>query len=243
MMNNIRFLIVYLVFSNFTHAQTVTTIGTQVWMAKNLNVSTFRNGDTIPEAKTNEEWEKAGNNKQPAWCYYDNDTKKGAKYGKLYNWYAVIDPRGLAPTGYHIPLNEEWASLYYFLGNEDGSGKKIKSANGWNNGVKECTNCSSWTQEYRRKAVCNSCKDSRKMPTSGNGTNRFGFNGLPSGYRSEDGSYYGIGDIIYWWSFSENNDYHAWCASLSLPSGVYDLLDVNNYKKKGEGLSVRCIKD
>ena len=64
MMNNIRFLIVYLVFSNFTHAQTV-TIGTQVWMTKNLNLSTFRNGDTFIEAKTNEEWEKAGNNKKP----------------------------------------------------------------------------------------------------------------------------------------------------------------------------------
>lgn len=61
------------------------TIGNQVWMAENLNVDKFRNGDPIPEAKSNEEWEAAGVNKQPAWCYYDNDSANGAKYGKLYN--------------------------------------------------------------------------------------------------------------------------------------------------------------
>ena len=105
------------------------TIGTQVWMSKNLDVAKFRNGDPIPEAKTDEEWEKAGKNKQPAWCYYKNDTANGAKYGKLYNWYAVIDPRGLAPTGYHIPSDAEWTTLENFLGVD--VGKKMKSTNGW----------------------------------------------------------------------------------------------------------------
>jgi uncharacterized protein (TIGR02145 family) len=60
-------------------------IGTQTWMAENLNVSTFRNGDPIPEAKSNEEWIAAGENKQPAWCYYNNDADNGRIYGKLYN--------------------------------------------------------------------------------------------------------------------------------------------------------------
>lgn len=82
-------------------------IGDQIWMAENLNVEKFRNYETIPEAKTKSEWEEAGENKQPAWCYYDNDPVNGAKYGKLYNWYAVIDPRGLAPSGWHIPNEAE----------------------------------------------------------------------------------------------------------------------------------------
>jgi len=106
----------------------VTTIGNQWWMTKNLNVSTFRNGDPIPEAKSDEEWEKAGQNKQPAWCYYDNDPTNGVKYGKLYNWYAVSDSRGLAPVGYHIPSDAEWTILTDYLGR---ASAKMKSEQGW----------------------------------------------------------------------------------------------------------------
>ncbi len=112
------------------------TIGNQVWMTENLNVDKFRNGDPIPEAKTDEEWEKAGENKQPAWCYYDNDTVNGSKLGKLYNWYAVSDSRGLAPVGYHIPSNEEWTMLSEYLGGELKAGVKMKSKSGWyDNGI------------------------------------------------------------------------------------------------------------
>lgn len=64
-------------------------VGDQIWMGRNLDVSTFRNGDPIPYAETDEEWEEAGENGEPAWCYYDNDPENGEKYGKLYNWYAV----------------------------------------------------------------------------------------------------------------------------------------------------------
>jgi uncharacterized protein (TIGR02145 family) len=110
-------------------ASTEVTIGTQVWMTKNLDVATFRNGDPIPQAKTNEEWKKAGENQQPAWCYYDNDPANGVKYGKLYNWYAVNDSRGIAPVGYHIPSDAEWTKLEDFLGSD--TGKKMKSKNGW----------------------------------------------------------------------------------------------------------------
>jgi len=78
------------------------------WMAENLNVNKFRNGDAILEAKTKEEWKKANENKQPAWCYYNNDPAKGEKYGKLYNWYAVNDSRGLAPKGCHVPSTDEY---------------------------------------------------------------------------------------------------------------------------------------
>ncbi len=78
-------------------------IGEQVWMAENLNVSTFRNGEPILQTITKTDWENAIKNKKPAWCYYDNDIKNGEKYGKLYIWFAVNDPRGLAPIGWHIP--------------------------------------------------------------------------------------------------------------------------------------------
>jgi uncharacterized protein (TIGR02145 family) len=100
-----------------------------VWSTINLNESRFRNGDLIPEAKTAEEWIAAGNAKRPAWCYYDNDPKNGNKYGKLYNWYAVKDTRGLAPIGWHIPSDLEWPLLEFNLG--DDAGKKMKSSSGW----------------------------------------------------------------------------------------------------------------
>jgi uncharacterized protein (TIGR02145 family) len=98
-------------------------IGSQTWMAENLNVSKFRNGDLIPEAKTKEDWEQAGKNKQPAWCYYNNDPTNSAKFGILYNWYAVNDPRGLSPAGYHVPTDAEWTSLTTFLGGVEAAGK------------------------------------------------------------------------------------------------------------------------
>ncbi len=106
-------------------------IGNQVWMLENLDVENFLNGDLIPQAKTAEEWENAGKNNEPAWCYYDNDGSNGAKYGKLYNWYAVNDPRGLAPEGYHIPSNTELTELTDSLGHENVAGTKMKSTSGW----------------------------------------------------------------------------------------------------------------
>ncbi len=95
-------------------------IGNQVWMAENLNVGKFRNGDLIPEVKTNEKWMKAGDEGKPAWCYYNNDPAYGKKYGKLYNWYAANDKRGLAPKGWHIPSLAEYQSMgavFSFEGN------------------------------------------------------------------------------------------------------------------------------
>ena len=107
------------------------TIGTQTWTSKNLDVSTFRNGEPIPEAKSKEEWEKAGENKTAAYCYYEYDSKNGKVYGKLYNWYAVNDSRGLAPKGYHISSDAEWTILTEFLGGRDIAGKKMKSRDEW----------------------------------------------------------------------------------------------------------------
>ncbi len=125
--------------TNSTKGSTTTTkdyktvkIGNQIWMTENLNVDRFRNGDLIPEAKTVDEWELAEKNKQPAWCYYNNDPANGKKYGKLYNWYAVNDSRGLAPAGFHIPSDSEWTTLTTYLGGEDIAASKLKSNSGWN---------------------------------------------------------------------------------------------------------------
>jgi uncharacterized protein (TIGR02145 family) len=107
------------------------TIGKQVWMTRNLDISTFRNGDSIPEAKTQGEWKAYKQAGEPAWCYYDNDTGKRAEYGKLYNWYAVSDPRGLAPKGWHVPTDAEWTVLTDLLGGTKKAGAKMKSKQGY----------------------------------------------------------------------------------------------------------------
>ncbi len=106
-------------------------IGSQIWMTENLNVDRFRNGDLIPEAKTANEWVLAGKNEQPAWCYYYNDSMNGENNGKLYNWYAVNDSRGLAPIGWNIPSDEAWDVLSKSLGGNISSGKKLKSTYWW----------------------------------------------------------------------------------------------------------------
>ena len=212
-------------------------IGTQTWMAENLNVPTFRNGDLIPEAKTNEEWGKAEKEGKPAWCYYDNDPKNGAKYGKLYNWYAVNDSRGLAPDGWHICTYAEWSTLINHLG--DDAGKKMKSTTGWNNWEVDltCSNCENWNAEYRKKTACHVCKDTRlngKKAHSGNGTNSSGFSGLPGGSRSYNGNFYDSGNYGHW--IMASGQFQGQCLYAS------GYLDYSDYYKV-EGYSVRCLRD
>ena len=135
-------------------------IGAQTWTTKNLDVSKFRNGEAIPLAKTNAEWELAGQNQQPAWCYYENKGENGTTYGKLYNWFAVNDPRGLAPSGYHIPTDAEFTILTDYLGGDSIAGAKMKSTSGWNSfdGTKPCNVCKDWTDGYREgKDACKAC--------------------------------------------------------------------------------------
>jgi uncharacterized protein (TIGR02145 family) len=211
-------------------------IGTQTWMAENLNVERFRNGDLIPQAKTNEEWEKAGKEGKPAWCYYDNDPKNGAKYGKLYNWYAVNDPRGLAPAGWHVTSDAEWTTLGDQLGDE--AGNKMKSTSGWNGyGCKRCDGGSS-----QFKANCTSCKGTQANstdPFSGNGTNSSGFSGLPGGSRSNSGGFSSVGDGGCWWSSTELN---TSIANLRVLTSIIDSLSIIK-SSKALGLSVRCLRD
>ena len=118
-----------LILLSFTiKAQDVTIIGTQTWTTKNLDVTKYRNGDAIPQVQDKNAWAKL---KTGAWCYYENNTANGTTYGKLYNWFAVNDTRGLAPKGYHIPTDAEWSILTDNLGEE--AGTKMKSTSGWEN--------------------------------------------------------------------------------------------------------------
>jgi uncharacterized protein (TIGR02145 family) len=175
----------------------------------------------IPHVESNEEWKEAGENGQPAWCYYDNDPENGKKYGKLYNWYAVNDSRGLAPEGYHVPTDDEWTSLVEFLGGKKIGGHKMKSVEGWED----------WEDE-----------DGELQ--NGNGDNSSGFNGLPGGGRFPGGSFIdiiGYGAIV--WSATEydDNDF-AWYRLLSAINGRVDRIFFINYNKS-TGTSVRCLKD
>ncbi|MFM7339815.1 MAG: FISUMP domain-containing protein, partial [Bacteroidota bacterium] len=96
-----KYILLLIIFSGFVFSNSSAQkqeyqsvkIGNQVWMTKNLDIDKFRNGDPIPQAKTQKEWANAFNNKQAAWCYYEHSTTNGKIYGKLYNWYAVNDPR------------------------------------------------------------------------------------------------------------------------------------------------------
>ncbi|MCG8344260.1 MAG: fibrobacter succinogenes major paralogous domain-containing protein [Chlorobiales bacterium] len=103
-------------------------IGQQVWMAKTLDVTHYRNGDPILQVQDPNEWAMLTTG---AWCYYENDSLNGTLYGKLYNWYAVNDPRGLAPEGWHIPDDEEWQTLVDKLGGDRAAASYLKSVEGW----------------------------------------------------------------------------------------------------------------
>jgi uncharacterized protein (TIGR02145 family) len=98
------------------------------WMKQNLDVATYSNGDTIPEVTDSIQWASLTTG---AWCYYNNDPANEASYGKLYNWYAINDSRGLAPMGWHIPSSAEWDNLINVLGGSTKAGGNLKSISLW----------------------------------------------------------------------------------------------------------------
>lgn len=158
-------------------------IGKQVWMTANLNVDHYRNGDPIPEVHDPKEWTGLHTG---AWCYYNNDPANGAAYGKLYNWYAVNDQRGLAPEGWHVPSDTEWEALVQCLGGSAVAGGKMKE---------------------RRTTHWNS-------PNTG-ATNESGFSALPGGDRYNfNGNYSDMGDYANFWSSTESSNNFAWSRLL-----------------------------
>ena len=146
----------------------------QSWMSRNLDVATYRNGDPIPHVTDPAVW---GTLTTGAYCYYNNDsTTYAATYGKLYNWYAVNDSRGLAPEGWHIPTDFEWTILDDCLGgNNIGAGGPMKEIG-----------TTHWT-----------------TPNTG-ATNLSGFTGLPGGWRPNGGGFFNITNNGYWWSSTED---------------------------------------
>ena len=104
------------------------TICDQVWMLRNLDVSKYRNGDDIPQVTDATTWASLTTG---AWCYYENNSANGTVYGKLYNWFAVNDPRGLAPSGWHVASHTEWGTLQTCLGTDPGGKIKEEGTSHW----------------------------------------------------------------------------------------------------------------
>ena len=125
-----------------------------------------------------------------AWCYFNNDPANGTVYGKLYNWYAVNDPRGLAPFGWHIPSNSEWISLSDCLGGFSLAGGKIKETGTvhWLSPNTDANNASGWT-------------------------------GLPGGGRNNSGPFGDLGFAGIWWSSTEFNAVNAWHYNVDYNNG------------------------
>jgi uncharacterized protein (TIGR02145 family) len=103
----------------------IVTIGSQVWMAQNLKVNHYRNGDTIPNVIANNDWDSLTIG---ACCIYNTNSNLVSTYGSLYNWYAVTDNRNIAPVGWHIATDAEWQTLIDYLGGTDVAGGKLKEA-------------------------------------------------------------------------------------------------------------------
>jgi uncharacterized protein (TIGR02145 family) len=192
------------------------TICNQVWTKTNLNVTKYRNGDVIPQITDANQWAALNTG---AWCYYANTSSNGTSYGKLYNWYAVNDTRGLTPVGYHIPTDAEWSTMINCLDQNAIGG--YNSNNNAGGAMKE-TGTTHWY-----------------TPNTG-ATNSSGFTGLPGPNRNTNGTFNAIaGSVGSWWSSSENGTISAWCRVLNFDSkSVYR--GTNNKKV---GVSVRCIRD
>ena len=186
-------------------------IGQQEWMKKNLDVCKYRNGDVIPQVQDPTQWV---NLTTGAWCYYQNSTANGTVYGKLYNYYAVVDPRGLTPQGWHIPSDSEWNTLVTILGGSTVAGGKLKEVGTthWNN------------------------------PNTG-ATNESGFNALPGGIRNSNfgtlsnGYFSEIFNYGFWWSNPSNPQGSFNCSYNYAGAGFTDSIFSN------AGLSIRCIKN
>jgi len=187
------------------------TIGSQIWMAENLKTSKYNDGTIIPNITDNTQWE---NNTTGAWSFYNNDDANNAKYGKLYNWYAVSSTtngnKNVCPTGWHVPTDAEWTVLTDYLGGESVAGGKMKEVG-----------TTSWYS-----------------PNTG-ATNESGFTGLPGGLRSFIGYYGYIGLVGYWWSSAEGSTVNAWYRDMGFAKGT-----AGSYNgDKRDGLSLRCLRD
>jgi len=162
-------------------------IGSQYWSRKNLNVTTFRNGDIITEVKSVKEWNDALNKGLPACMCLEFKAKNANKFGRIYNWYAIIDGRGLTPAGSHIPDSGEWATFILSCGGKELGDKygvyqaemlmappnieivktEITEGGYYDNKMITCPNCGYWTSEQKSHNPCEKCKNVGKIEKKG----------------------------------------------------------------------------
>jgi uncharacterized protein (TIGR02145 family) len=194
-------------------------IGSQVWMKENLKVSKYRNGNSIPTGLTDSQWSSTTSG---SYAIYNNEQINNSIYGKLYNWYAIADPRGLCPTGWHVPTDTEWYNLENYLD----PAVNDPYATGWRG-----TNVGGML-----KAVSSFWIN----PNLG-ATNSSGFAALPGGSREFGGAFVTLGFGGCWWSISEAVSDQ----NLIIPRFLgFDVPFSNRFttSKRG-GFSLRCLKD
>jgi uncharacterized protein (TIGR02145 family) len=196
----------------------------QTWTAKNLNVSKYRNGDIIPQVTNPTQWV---NLTTGAWCWYNNDAANGAVYGKLYNWYAVNDSRGIAPIGFHVPSHAEWKKFIICI---DPSTDTV------------CEQC---VQSVRAGGALKEAGLTNWLSPNTGGTNSSGFTGLPAGYRNGDingtGLFDGIGKYGVWWTSTEGGTIEGDAYEKAVTNGAMYIRSTTNYKRFG--YQVRFVKD
>jgi uncharacterized protein (TIGR02145 family) len=168
------------------HIYQTVLIGSQFWMAENLRTATYANGEPIANVTDNTAWIQLSTG---AWCHYSNNTVTDSIYGKLYNWYTTVDPRGLCPAGWHVPTDAEWTVLTDYLGGESVAGGKMKTITGWNAPNTSATNESGFS----------------------------GLPGGYRNY--DYGNFSNVGDYGTWWSSTESSTTDAWLRSLGCDYG------------------------
>lgn len=194
-------------------------IGNQIWMAENLRVSRYRNGDSIPLIEDIRDWL---NSESGAYCNYNNNFENETKNGKLYNWYCVNDNRHIAPKGWHVPSYADWNILIDYMNNNIPETNDLKI-------VKSLAAKSEWIEDSKNGIIGNNILSN----------NNSGFNSFPSGFRNKNGLYNGIGEYAIWWSSTESSGYYVDCFEIS----NYDEEIQNVNYDKEIGMSIRCIKN
>ena len=193
------------------------SIGTQEWMAENLKVSHYQNGDTIAVVTDNTSWIGLSTG---GTCWYNNDSATyDCPYGKLYNWYAVTDARNLCPVGWHVPSDAEWNTLIGYLDPMYYQGVSGTQSNTAGGKMK-----STGTQYWGAPNVAD---------------NGSGLSGMPSGFRYGNGSTSLAGSNASWWSATQNNTFNAWFRYVYGGSAGVS----RGMNSKAYGYSVRCVKD
>jgi uncharacterized protein (TIGR02145 family) len=212
----------------------VITLGTQTWMRENLKTTRYRNGDLI--GTTNPANLNISGEATPKYQWaYGGDENNAATYGRMYTWYAITDSRGVCPSGFHIPSDEEWTTLEIYLQN-----------NGFNyDGTIDTDNDRTTNNKISKSVASKSGWSASSIPGSIGNTdfpsykNKSNFTALPGGQRIYSGSFFGIGNNTIWWSSTTSNGSYAWNRGIFYNSAVIDRSSYANCL----GYYIRCIKD